>query len=194
MRYAGFRCARGDVDRRIQPNRQPHDVQRQRQEVAVRGVVQGVGFRPFVYRLATEEVWPALSETIRTESPSPLKAPPHRLTRFSLASVPKRRPWRASILSKPRMLRRRGVRISHCRKRSPGRVVTGIPADARHLSAIVCANCFDPADRRYRYPFINCTNCGPRFTITRSIPTTGHNFDGAHFKCAPPARRNTTTP
>ena len=44
--------------------------------------------------------------------------------------------------------------------------------DARHArpARTACASCFDPADRRFRYPFINCTNCGPRFTIVRGVP------------------------
>src|ERR671914_777623 len=86
-----------------------------RARVRVEGTVQGVGFRPFVYRLAGE---------------------------LGLAIVPSERHGEADAPVSP--------------------------------DSAPCDDClrelFDPADRRYRYPFINCTNCGPRFTIVRGVP------------------------
>ena len=136
----------------------------------VSGVVQGVGFRPFVYKLASQaglagsigndtagvtiEVEGAETEIksfltrLRMETPA--------LARIDSITVHELKPTGEE-----------GFRI--VASEVLGRVSTGIPADAA-----TCADCLrellDPMDRRYRYPFINCTNCGPRFTITKQIP------------------------
>ena len=152
-----------------QPKQEPHEVLR-RERYEVRGVVQGVGFRPFVFRLASEESLSGFigndtgGVTIEIEGPSArveafrrrleAEAPP--LARVDLVMVREVPPKGE-----------KGFRI--IASEASGRVSTGIPADAA-----TCADCLrellDPDDRRYRYPFLNCTNCGPRYTITRRIP------------------------
>lgn len=141
-----------------------------RKGVRVRGVVQGVGFRPFVYRVATEEHLAGFigndtdGVVIEVEGPAPrVESFLHRLVaeRPALARIDS-----VSTADLP-ATGEAGFRI--VASDVHGRVSTGIPADAA-----TCADCLrellDPADRRYRYPFLNCTNCGPRFTITRRIP------------------------
>ncbi len=161
-----------------------HKVQ-QREAFQVRGVVQGVGFRPFVYRLATEEGLAGFigndtdGVTIEVEGPEQCinafrtrlgkEAPP--LSRIDSVTTRAMAPTGE-----------RGFRI--VASEVHGQVTTGIPADAA-----TCADCLrellDPADRRYRYPFLNCTNCGPRFTITRRIPYDRPQTSMARFKMCP---------
>lgn len=138
--------------------------------IRVNGIVQGVGFRPFVYHLARSlNLAGEVSNTssgvrIHAEGPSSVldaferdlreKAPP-------LAHV-------TEVASEPAPLRGLEsftILVSH----GEGKTATLISPDVA-----VCADClremFDPADRRHRYPFINCTNCGPRYTIIDDIP------------------------
>ncbi len=151
----------------------------------VRGVVQGVGFRPFVYRLALEEGLAGFignstdGVTIEVEGPSASldsflarlrsEAPP--LSRIDSIAVRNIAPADGT-----------GFRI--VASEVLGRVSTGIPADAA-----TCPDCLrellSPADRRYLYPFLNCTNCGPRFTITRRIPYDRPQTSMARFKMCP---------
>ena len=143
---------------------------RQRLAVGVRGVVQGVGFRPFVYRLAQEEGLTGFigndtdGVTIEVEG-EPAKAEAF-LLRLREETPPLAR-IDSVVVREVALKRDEGFRI--VASEVLGKVSTGIPADAA-----TCADCLrellDPKDRRYRYPFLNCTNCGPRYTITRSIP------------------------
>ena len=147
-----------------------HDQVLQRRGVLVRGVVQGVGFRPFVYRLATEE---GLAGSIGNDTDGvtiEVEGPASHIATF-LERLRREVPLLARIDSVvARDLQTTGERGFHIAASEVlGRVTTGIPADAA-----TCPDCLhellDPADRRFRYPFLNCTNCGPRFTITRRIP------------------------
>lgn len=158
---------------------------RKRKSVRVCGVVQGVGFRPFVYRIATDSNLAGHigndtdGVTIEIEGPDEdiatflarLSAEPPPMARIDSIGVEEIEPTGESEFS---------IVSSHVL----GRVSTGIPADAA-----TCADCLrellDPTDRRYRYPFLNCTNCGPRFTITRSIPYDRQQTSMAVFPMCP---------
>ena len=138
----------------------------------VEGVVQGVGFRPYVYRLAREEG--LAGYVLNDERGVLLDVEGDAPTRSSASSarLPAEAPPLAAIESVAWTslppTGERGFRDPRERRAaaSPTRPVAA--------DAATCDDClaelFDPADRRYRYPFVNCTNCGPRFTIVRGVP------------------------
>jgi hydrogenase maturation protein HypF len=141
-----------------------------RRQIDVAGIVQGVGFRPYVYRLAIERNLRGCvsnsSSGVTIEIEGPVDAVEEFVTRLPLAAPP---------LSHITQVR---VRELPCSGDSEFRILaskrgeqvrTLIPPDVA-----ICPGCLrellDSRDRRFRYPFINCTNCGPRFTIVRDIP------------------------
>ncbi len=138
--------------------------------IRVRGQVQGVGFRPFVYRLAHElgiEGW------VRNDAEGvEITAQGNENTiRDLLRRIQSDAPPLARITS---MEARNSVTIPALKDFSilesqDGPARTAITPDTATCPACLAELC-DPADRRFRYPFINCTDCGPRYTITRRLP------------------------
>src|SRR5690348_2991371 len=165
----------------------------QQAEIRVRGRVQGVGFRPAVWRLAQEC---GLSGDVRndaegvlirvagehaaiTDLVERLKRAPPTLARIDLVEImPSTVPYDA------------GFRIVDSAK---GRARTEITPDSA-----VCNECArevqDSGQRRYRYPFANCTHCGPRFSIIRAIPYDRAATTMAAFRLCPACAAEYRTP
>ena len=171
--------------KRVPPSHSDEGRANCRREVQVRGVVQGVGFRPFVYRLAVEG---GLSGSIGNDTDGvtiEIEGPPSSVEAF-LARLHAETPPLARIdkvvVHDLIPTGEQGFHIVSSEVK--GQVATGIPADAA-----TCPDCLrellDPRDRRYRYPFLNCTNCGPRFTITRRIPYDRPQTAMANFRMCP---------
>jgi hydrogenase maturation protein HypF len=182
------------VTEESQPKREPHEVLLRRQAL-VCGVVQGVGFRPFVYRIALEEGVTGFigndTDGVTIEVEGPERRVEAFLTRLRADAPPLARIDSIAVRELAVSDGELGFRIVSSEVR--GRVSTGIPADAA-----TCGDCLrellDPADRRYRYPFLNCTNCGPRFTITRRIPYDRPQTSMARFPMCPACQREYDDP
>jgi len=163
-------------------------------KIWVHGVVQGVGFRPFVYRLAHEH---NLNGWVRNTSAGveiELEGSPNALQAF-LSDLRAQAPPLAHIesveVADAVPTGYRGFEIRHSQARA-GRYQLVSPDIA------TCADClrelFDPRDRRYRYPFINCTNCGPRFTIIEDIPYDRAKTTMRDFVMCPDCQREYDDP
>jgi hydrogenase maturation protein HypF len=143
---------------------------RERRGITVRGIVQGVGFRPYVYALARGH---GLSGTVRNDAEGvriEVEGAPENLERFlrALEEDPPPLAMVESVDWQPlTTLGGREFRIEESREGL--RRQTLVSPDVATCDDCL-AEVLDPADKRYRYPFTNCTNCGPRFTITRTVP------------------------
>ena len=165
-----------------------------RLHIAIRGAVQGVGFRPFIYRLATElrlAGWVANSPQgvfLEVEGEKSV------LENF-LLRIEKEKPPLSSVQSlDPSFLDAVGyerfeIRASDRSGESSAIVLPDVAT---------CPDCLhdiaDPLNRRYRYPFTNCTNCGPRFSIIESLPYDRPNTTMRDFTMCPDCRKEYENP
>ena len=157
---------------------------KQRLKVVVRGAVQGVGFRPFIYRLAIEM---GLAGWVLNSSSGvflEVEGAPEKLRSF-LLRIEREKPALASIQSLESLyLDATGYRGFEIRPSVDGDKTALVLPDIA-----TCADCrreiFDPHNRRHLYPFTNCTHCGPRFTIIESLPYDRKRTTMRRFKmCA----------
>lgn len=166
----------------------------QRLRVEIHGAVQGVGFRPYVYRLAVAmglRGW-VINDTqgVFIEVEGNRSTLEDFLARLSADKPPRARidsldaVWLAPVGYGD-------FEIRHSQEQGVKTVLV-LPDIA------TCADCLaevaDPADRRYRYPFTNCTNCGPRFTIIQALPYDRPHTTMAHFAMCPQCRAEYENP
>lgn len=160
----------------------------------VTGVVQGVGFRPFVYRLAhrlglrgwVKNVGPGVEIHLEADDAKSIPA-------F----------LRSLVREKPPLARIEGVRRRETARK--GLKDFGVRESRREKSFVfispdiaTCDSCraeiFSPGERRFRYPFTNCTDCGPRYTIVRSLPYDRDKTTMAGFPLCPDCLREFRDP
>lgn len=163
-------------------------------QVKVRGIVQGVGFRPFVYQLAnrlnlkgwvrnttagvdiqldgSQDALQNFVQSLRVEAPP-------------LSHIDEIQVKRSSVNG----FKEFAIQES----RDIAEAFQPISPDVA-----ICSDClrelFDPNDRHFRYPFVNCTNCGPRFTIIRDLPYDRPNTTMARFEMCPACAKEYTDP
>lgn len=155
-----------------------------RRQITVQGIVQGVGFRPFVYRLAHEHDLTGWVRNTPAGVEIEIQGAAARLDAFD-AALRSDLPPLAQVTS------------NHSTDIPVGddHSFTILPSGAGMADiqiapdSAVCPDClrelFDPTDRRFRYPFITCTNCGPRYSIITGIPYDRPNTTMAGFPLCP---------
>jgi len=154
-------------------------------KLIVRGIVQGVGFRPFIYQLAAR--FDLAGEVANTSSGVVIHAegPATKLNAFASAIATDKPPLAhiTDLTVEPADLRGSESFIIALSQKQASRTALISP------DVSVCDDCrremFDPANRRFRYPFINCTNCGPRYTIIDDIPYDRPKTSMRHFQMCP---------
>lgn len=162
--------------------------------LSVKGRVQGVGFRPFVSRIAHEFGLAGWVRNVAGRVEIFVQGDPESLAGFERALLE-----RAPPLARPEAP---SVRPTQCANLEGFAIVGSEAGDVRqaHIPPdhFMCDDCLaemrDPAQRRYRYPFINCTQCGPRYTIIRHLPYDRPNTTMAGFPLCEACRREYEDP
>jgi len=166
----------------------------QRLRITLRGAVQGVGFRPFIYRLATKM---SLTGWVLNSSSGlvvEVEGPSDQLSRFE-QRLEQERPL-ASVIT---VRESTWIAVQGATRfeilasdHDSGKTVNVLPDLA------TCTACreelFDPANRRFEYPFTNCTHCGPRYTIVVDIPYDRPNTTMREFALCPDCREEYENP
>ena len=146
----------------------------------VTGRVQGVGFRPFVYRLALAHGLRGWVRNLAGEVEIVAQGEAETLAHFAEALQHQAPPFARGLHLRDEPFPAQTLTGFEIRASAAGRLDAHLPPDV-----FVCDDCLrelhDPADRRHRYPFINCTQCGPRYTVITALPydranTAMHTF------------------
>ncbi len=165
-----------------------------RKRIVIKGLVQGVGFRPFVYRLATELSLSGWVGNTMQGVEIEVEGSPENLDSF-LKRLKNAAPPSARLDQ---------IKVTNT-KPQQDRTFTILPSDADGApSALIlpdlatCPECreeiFDPSNRRFRYPFTNCTNCGPRFSIIEKLPYDRSHTTMKAFQMCPACLREYRNP
>jgi hydrogenase maturation protein HypF len=158
------------------------------------GIVQGVGFRPFVYRLAVKNGLTGYVQNSTNGVTAEVEGPPSVVNAFE-NQIRTELPPLAQItnIEATKIAIRNDLSFEIIASDKDGRADVHVTPDAA-----TCPEClqelFDPANRRFRYPFINCTNCGPRLTIINAIPYDRANTSMACFDLCPRCRAEYENP
>lgn len=163
-------------------------------DITVFGIVQGVGFRPFIYRLAKDlgyrgwvkNIGFGVAIHLEKKGASDFSDFLRRLTADQppLSQID-------SVSSAP-------GKFAHCRDFTIKKTAAGERFVFISPDISVCDNCLQemktPSDRRYRYPFINCTDCGPRYTIVQALPYDREQTTMQSFHMCPLCKKEYTNP
>jgi len=165
-----------------------------RVRIDVRGAVQGVGFRPFVYQAALTLDLAGWVENTASGVIIEAEGDASAITAL-LKAIKEAPPPNASVES---------VAVQELEPHGEsGFAIRASEAQGARIAQILpdlatCADCLrellDPADRRYRYPFINCTHCGPRYSIVEDIPYDRARTSMRHFPMCPACRSEYENP
>lgn len=162
----------------------------ERELLKIHGIVQGVGFRPFIHKLVGEYGLHGFIKNTSSGVELELEGERGTLERFT-AALPRRAPKLAVIESIE------AEYTQELKNYSDFKILQSKTEEFRNTlispDICICDDCLrelrDRNDRRYRYPFINCTNCGPRFTIIKDVPYDRCKTSMSEFPMCPECDR-----